>query len=54
MGAGSGFTNLPVSETDARLQSGGHMGWRRRGEAGWGGGVEGGGGVVDDDGRGVS
>lgn len=30
MGAGSGFTNLPVSETDARLQSGGHMGWRRR------------------------
>lgn len=29
MGAGSGFTNLPVSETDVRLQSGGHMGWRR-------------------------
>ena len=34
MGDGSGFTNLPVSETDARLQSGGHMGWRRRGGAG--------------------
>lgn len=37
MGAGSGFTNLPVSETDARLQSGGHMGWRRRRMSGWGG-----------------
>lgn len=36
MGAGSGFTNLPVSETDARLQSGGHMGWRG---GGGGGGV---------------
>lgn len=34
MGAGSGFTNLPVSETDARLQSGGHMGWRRSGGEG--------------------
>lgn len=46
MGAGSGFTNLPVSETDARLQSGGHMGWKMRGEGGvWG---------VGDDGRGVS
>lgn len=30
MGAGRGFTNLPVSETDVRLQSGGHMGWRRK------------------------
>lgn len=29
MGAGRGFTNLPVSETDVRLQSGGHMGWRK-------------------------
>lgn len=41
MGAGSGFTNLPVSETDARLQSGGHMGWRegREEEGGGGAGV---------------
>lgn len=26
MGEVCGFTNLPVSETDVRLQSGGHMG----------------------------
>lgn len=51
MGAGSGFTNLPVSETDARLQSGGHMGWRRKRE-GWEEGVRRGG--VDDDEKGVS
>lgn len=42
MGAGSGFTNLPVSETDARLQSGGHMGRRRRKEKGKVGGAGGG------------
>lgn len=46
MGAGSGFTNLPVSETDARLQSGGHMGWKMRGEGGCGVSVMMGGGLV--------
>lgn len=49
MGAESGFTNLPVSETDVRLQSGGHMGWRRRKEKGK---VGGGGGDDDNNERG--
>ena len=57
-GAGRGFSNLPVSETDVRLQSGGHMGWRRKIESvcmcKCGGGmvvvvVRSGGGVDNDD-----